>query len=184
MPGRYTDDTLDVAASLWGVVLDMRHAIAAIHSDVAAHARDVAASFERMGTTALRLCVLGWTEFVEAAWYDAPRTCDKLFDQDFVPRWIIDNIDWTSGNQPMMRPPSPAPEPPGYDVAITLVLNAVVRTDGGSDAALLAANLLLNQIEARNSCVDGAQYGVPAVTEFSIGSAGEAIDVDPISKEV
>ncbi|AOH85570.1 hypothetical protein AWL63_18155 [Sphingomonas panacis] len=183
MLGHYTDDTLDAAACLWGTILEMRHATTSRNPEEASLARDIAASFDRLGMTVLRHHILGWTEHVEAAWYDAEPTYEKSFDQHFVPEWILENIDWSSDDSPSLRETEPAPLPPGYDVAITLVLNAVVRTGGGEPVALAAAKQLLNRIEERHSCAAGSDIGVPAVTEFSIGSAGEAIDIDPISDE-
>lgn len=184
MLGRYTDETLNVAACLWGTVLDMRHAAQSKGPETASLPHEISACFDQMGTTGLRRHVLGWTEDVEAAWYDAERTYRKALDQDFVLQWLANNVDWTSRDRPTLREPEPVPLPPGYDVAITLVLNAVIRTDGGEPAALLAAKQLLDRVEERNNCTDGSDLGVPSVTEFSIGSAGEAIDIDPISDEL
>ena len=184
MLGRYTGDTLNAAACLWGAILEMRRATTSKDPEEASLARDISTSFDRLGMAVVRHRVLGWTEDVEAAWYDVERTYGKSFDEDFVRRWIAENVDWTSADGPSLREPEPALPPPGYDVAITLVLNAVLRTDGGESAALEVANLLLNRVEALNSCQNGADIGVSAVTEFSIGSAGEAIDIDPIFDDI
>jgi hypothetical protein len=71
-----------------------------------------------------------------------------------------------------------------YDVQATMVLTAVVKANSEAAAREIAERLLLIQNEA-NTALSGDAYGVPEVTEFSIGwnredaiDADEAVDID------
>jgi hypothetical protein len=60
-------------------------------------------SFDALGTSALRYVVVNWVDALEAAW--AASECDYplSFDWDFVPRWIVETIDWSDPRNPAIR---------------------------------------------------------------------------------
>jgi len=79
----------------------------------------IRAARKEMGSSHLRLTVLGWTDLVDAAWINADG-CEDMgrggqydgsFDWDFVPGWIVANIDWSDPHNPAYRPsPHTVPE--------------------------------------------------------------------------
>ncbi|AMK25784.1 MULTISPECIES: hypothetical protein [Sphingobium] len=91
--------SLETAACLWEAVLALRDQTS---GDQAAKllAAAIARSFETVGTAALRLIVVGWTSAVEKAWQEVSATYPLCFDWDFVPGWVIDNIDWSDAENP------------------------------------------------------------------------------------
>lgn len=91
MKDTYSAASLETAACLWEAVLEQRIRHPLIND-----------TFERMGTSELRLTVLRWTELVDAAWQRAKDSYDRPFDWEFVPDWVARNIDW-SGDQPIYK---------------------------------------------------------------------------------
>lgn len=91
MKDTYPATSLETAACLWECVLDRRNDSPQIND-----------AFNRMGTSALRLTVLRWTELVDAAWEKVKDEYDQPFDWEFVPDWISENIDW-SGDTPTYK---------------------------------------------------------------------------------
>lgn len=186
MTDTYPAASLETAACLWEAVLEMRDTRHAADQIAASRAATIRAAFGRIGTSAIRLTVLGWTDTVDAAWAEVRESYDAPFDWEFVPDWIAANVDWST-DYPTLRPQSLAVDPPrdlpGYDLDIPLMLTAVVRTLDGETAVKAAARALLSRIEAANDCLAGDDHGAPAVTEFSIGRTGDTFDITPINEE-
>lgn len=187
MGDMYLAASLETAACLWEAVLEMRDTRHAADPATAARSAAIRAAFGRIGTSVIRLTVLGWTEPVDLSWAQVRDSYDAPFDWEFVPGWIAANVDWST-EYPSLRAPSPGFEPPadppGYDLEIPLMLTAVVRTHHGEAAVNAAARALLSRIEAANDCMTGDDYGVVAVTEFGIGRTGDAFIITPISEDV
>jgi hypothetical protein len=186
MPDTYPAASLETAACLWEAVLELRDSKSLSDTAAAARCADIRAAFGRIGTSGTRLTVLGWTDLVDRAWAQARDHYDAPFDWEFVPDWIIANIDWSAEYPTVRETPlafDPSPAPPGYDLDIPLMLSAVVMTHDGETAVNAAARALLSRIEGANDCLSGDRYGVPAITEFSIVASGDAFDITPISEE-
>ena len=60
----------------------------------------IRSAFEALGTAALRLTVVGWTDAVDAAWRAVEDDYPLCFDWDFVPDWIVDHVDWSDPLHP------------------------------------------------------------------------------------
>ncbi len=116
-PLAYRAASLETAACLWEAVLEME-AIGApgamVCPDVEAEKRGamIRATREALGSAQLRLTVIGWTDLVDAAWIEADG-CDDMgrggqyggpFDWEFVPGWIVANIDWNDPYRPTYTP--------------------------------------------------------------------------------
>lgn len=103
---------LETAACLWEAVLGLRDNQRP-DPGVVARARLIRQSFETIGTAALRVIVVGWTEAVDAAWSRVEAHYDMSFDWDFVPDWITSHVDWSDADCPIIRPDGdPDPDPP------------------------------------------------------------------------
>ncbi|PZU66741.1 hypothetical protein [Sphingobium sp.] len=98
----YSETSLETAACLWEAVLTLR-ARPITDPDAIGLALAIDNTFDALGTAALRLTVVGWTDVVEAAWRAAENNYPLCFDWDFVPNWIIDNIDWSAPHHPCMQ---------------------------------------------------------------------------------
>ena len=102
---------LETAACLWEAVLDLQNASGA----AATLAEQIQATREAIGTAALRFTVIGWSDAVDAAWQiaDTDPTCPGggqyggAFDWEFIPEWIVANVDWSNPQGPTVRKPSP-----------------------------------------------------------------------------
>lgn len=95
--------SLETAACLWEAVLTLRDN-PATDPDAIGLALDIRKAFDALGTAAMRLTVVGWTEAVEAAWRIFQDDDHLCFDWDFVPAWVIDTIDWSDPMQPAIKP--------------------------------------------------------------------------------
>ena len=100
-----TDPTfaLETAACLWEAAMDLRDNPTSLPGDVE-RALQIRASFEAIGTSAMRLIVIGWTDAVDAAWAKVADDYPMSFDWDFVPDWIIRHIDWSDAGAPAIGP--------------------------------------------------------------------------------
>ncbi|MBM6577142.1 hypothetical protein KCP91_12235 [Microvirga sp. SRT01] len=90
----YRASSLETAACIWEALLEHRSN------------PPLAAAFERLGTSELRLIAMGWTDAVDAAWKVAEDDYQGPFDWGFVTDWIAENIDWT-GPRPVRRNAAP-----------------------------------------------------------------------------
>lgn len=106
--------SLETAACLWEAVLEMEAMREAVSGDPEQEERGalIRATREAIGSAALRLTVIGWTDLVDAAWIEADG-CDDMgnggqygapFDWEFVPGWIVANIDWSDPYRPTYTP--------------------------------------------------------------------------------
>lgn len=93
---------LETAACLWEAVLSLRDNPATNPADIE-RALLIRESFRAMGTGALRLIVIGWTDAVDAAWAKVAGDYGMSFDWDFVPDWIIRHVDWSVPCHPLIR---------------------------------------------------------------------------------
>ena len=98
----YSASSLETAACLWEAVLDMEQG--------QEFGSLIQAARKAMGSSHLRLTVIGWTDMVDAAWQEADG-CEDLgrggqygapFDWEFVPGWIAANVDWTNPHSPQV----------------------------------------------------------------------------------
>lgn len=113
-PLAYRAASLETAACLWEAVLTMLDADEYTSDDAEAKARGdmVRAARDALGTSALRLIVIGWTDAVDAAWIEMDGDDDLenggqyggSFDWDFVPSWIAANVDWSDSYRPTYTP--------------------------------------------------------------------------------
>ncbi|WP_263588844.1 hypothetical protein [Sphingopyxis sp. GC21] len=94
---------LETAACLWEAVLTLRDH-PATNPDAIDLALRIGASFEAIGTSAMRLIVIGWSDVVDAAWSEVAADYPLSFDWDFVPDWIARHIDWSVAGAPEIRP--------------------------------------------------------------------------------
>ncbi len=112
----YTLSHLEAAACLWEAVLELRD-----RPDAEPHAIERALAIRKssdvLGTSGLRLIVVGWTDVVDAAWYKAQESSPFSFDWDFVPQWIVDTIDWSDPRHPAIRTASAHRDIPGAESA-------------------------------------------------------------------
>lgn len=113
-PLRYRAHALETAACLWEAVLTIidTDEYTSDNAERKALGDQVRACREAMGTSHLRLTVIGWTDHVDEAWRiadgdDAMNNSGQYgecFDWDFVPHWIVNNIDWSVPHMPTYRP--------------------------------------------------------------------------------
>lgn len=101
----YPPASLETAACLWEAVLDLMRGNAG--------AKGLRAQVDRcresMGTSHLRLTVLGWVDAADADWATVKEECwDRPFDWEWIPEWIANNVDW-SGERPELRSPRIVP---------------------------------------------------------------------------
>jgi hypothetical protein len=96
-----SESSLETAACLWETVLALRDR-PVTDPDSIGLALCIAKSFEALGTAALRLTVVGWTDAVQTAWRDVENDYPLCFDWDFVPAWIIDHVDWSEPHHPRL----------------------------------------------------------------------------------
>lgn len=106
-PKTYPAASLETAACLWEVVLELEQDGEDLHPSPLAQA--IQDCRGELGTSGLRLTVLGWVDLVDTAWRIAdtsnganPRggDYDGTFDWDFVPGWIRANVDWSDPCHP------------------------------------------------------------------------------------
>ena len=95
----YSEASPETAACLWEAVLTLRSR-PITDPDAIGLALAINKTFDALGTAALRLTVVGWTDIVEAAWGEVANDYPHCFDWDFVPAWIIDHIDWSDPFHP------------------------------------------------------------------------------------
>lgn len=120
----YRAASLETAACLWEAVLEME-------AESSPRAALIRAAREAIGSSHLRITVIGWTDLVDAAWIDADG-CEDVgtsgqfagsFDWDFVPGWVDANIDWSDPHNPHYAPsPHTAPKEAETPVAVAATL--------------------------------------------------------------
>lgn len=107
----YTAESLETAACLWEAVLLMEQQTLR-GGDLSPLAKAIQACRNAMGSSGLRLTVIGWTDRVDAAWRLVDTDNGKepnggaygeSFDWDFVPGWIRDNVDWSDPANPYVK---------------------------------------------------------------------------------
>lgn len=109
----YPATCLETAACVWEAVLDMERIGDGVAGDPDQEARGAAirACREAIGSSHLRLTVLGWVDAIDAAWRQVdtdfgqePRggCYGEAFDWEFVPAWIVANVDWSEPNGPTL----------------------------------------------------------------------------------
>jgi hypothetical protein len=114
-PLQYAAASLETAACLWEAVLDMERIGESVAGDPVQEARGAAirAAREAIGSASLRMTVLGWVDHVDAAWrqvdtadgtYPHGGQYSEAFDWDFVPGWIVANVDWSDPHYVTRRP--------------------------------------------------------------------------------
>ncbi|MBO9579497.1 MAG: hypothetical protein J7498_01235 [Sphingobium sp.] len=132
-------ESLETAACLWEAVLNFRDD-PSTNSDSIERTLAVRATFREIGTAALRLIVIGWTDAVEADWRRVEDDYPLCFDWDFVPEWIASHVDWSSSTGPILRCDADDVCAQYYtaDVPMTLqVLLHPARSEADARAALL-----------------------------------------------
>lgn len=95
---QYPASSLETAACAWEAVLEILNSGAG-RKGLRSQANRIR---EEIGTSGLRLIVMGWVDEIDAAWAVVKDQYDQPFDWEFVPGWIAENIDW-SGQQPVIR---------------------------------------------------------------------------------
>lgn len=99
---RDSSSALETAACLWEAVLSLRDRPVS-HPENIELALQIRSSFEAIGTSALRMTVIGWSDAVEQAWAKVGEDYPLSFDWDFVPAWIDAHIDWSEPANPVVR---------------------------------------------------------------------------------
>lgn len=95
----YSQSSLETAACLWEAVLSLRdHPIT--DPDALDLALAIRKAFDALGTAAMRMTVVGWTDAVDEAWRKVEDQYPLCFYWDFVPGWIIDHVDWSDPTHP------------------------------------------------------------------------------------
>ncbi|WP_209044936.1 hypothetical protein [Rhizorhabdus histidinilytica] len=174
-----SDFALETAACLWEAVLAMRD-YRGVDADCIARGAAIQNAFGTLGTAAVRLLVIGWTPVVDAAWARIGSDYQFCFDWDFVPAWIIDNVDWSDPSAPRLAQNSASRQ--SFLIQIPMQLSAIVRTGDGLTSAQHLAGLLLQSIE----CVDQPapdEAVAAAIPSFSLVRASAAITLNPIFEE-
>jgi len=112
-PLAYRAASLETAACLWEAVLEMEACTGGPYAGTEEEERAlmIRAARTEIGSSQLRLTVIGWTDALEAAWMAADGAedmgggdYDGAFDWDFVPGWIVANVDWSDPHSPQCRP--------------------------------------------------------------------------------
>lgn len=93
----YTSTSLETSACLWEAILDWSSGLGA--KGQRAH---VERAREEMGTSHLRLTVIGWTDAADEDWAKVKDSFDRPYDWEFIPEWVAANVDWSSG-RPVLR---------------------------------------------------------------------------------
>ena len=105
MAEHYPAASLETACCLWEEVLKLLRGA----NGTKGLRKKVEAARERMGTSHLRLTVIGWTDAADADWATVKEECwDKPFDWEWIPEWIAANVDWTT-DLPTLRSPRTIP---------------------------------------------------------------------------
>jgi len=88
----------ETAVCIWDAIRDMREG-----SRDNAVSLNIDGTFEAIGTAAVRSAAMGWIDAIETAWM---RLDDDsiAFDFEFVPDWIMSNVDWSDWRGPAVRP--------------------------------------------------------------------------------
>jgi len=95
----YRPASLETASCLWEEVLET------LRNPKSPNYPKIEAARERLGTSHLRLIVIGWTDAVDEDWAKVKEELwDKPFDWEWIPAWIANNVDWTT-DQPTLRSP-------------------------------------------------------------------------------
>lgn len=100
----YSAASLETAACLWEEVLALLQ-----RTPPTPISSLIEAARERMGTSHLRLTVIGWTDAADEDWTTVKTDLwDRPFDWEWIPEWIAANVDW-SGEEPALRSPRTLP---------------------------------------------------------------------------
>lgn len=106
---KYTLENLETAAALWEAVLLMEQVnvttlrIMIGRPGTYSPSASIQLARSAIGTAALRMRVVSWTDQVEKDWNKVAETYGLSFDLDFIPNWIIDNIDWSDSHHPRIK---------------------------------------------------------------------------------
>lgn len=90
---------LEAVACMWEAVLDMLSSGGGIKGKRA----QVEKARERIGTSALRLTIIGFADELEADWQHVKDDYPEPFDWSFVPGWLAHNVVW-SDHYPTLMP--------------------------------------------------------------------------------
>lgn len=83
---------LEAAATLWEAVLELLNNGGGVKGKRA----QVEAARERLGTSHLRLTVIGWTDAACQDWNEVREDqWDKCWDWDWIPEWLSHNVVWS-----------------------------------------------------------------------------------------
>lgn len=134
----YKLSDLETAACLWEAILELRDH-PATDPDAIGLALAMRKAFNALGTATLRYVVVTWVDAVEAAWAAREGGYPLSFDWDFVPRWIVDTIDWSDPQHPVIREKSPASNAPdGIPAPFEAIRHAPTWASYHNHLALLA----------------------------------------------
>lgn len=157
---------LETAACLWEAVLTLRDR-PATHPDTLSLAMAIGESFKVLGTAALRMTVIDWTDAVAAAWAKVADDYPLCFDWDFVPGWIADRVDWSNPGNPVIReelmPVADETDGPGGE-----------GEEGGGDKHVAANPEAFMTFPAQISTSVG-QTLLSKITRFFNGSIGDCL---------
>lgn len=140
--------SLETAACLWEAVCEMEQNgdTRSADSDLEERGEMIRAAREAMGSSALRITVIGWTARVDAAWLEAQDTYDFPFDWEFVPGWIARNIDWSNPHCPTVRA-VPLPEPESDP--LNIIADGATLLDTVDDTSRDGGKLFLHLADGR-----------------------------------
>jgi len=103
MPQLSSPSDLETAACLWEAVLALRDHPVSNPAGVEL-ALQIRSAFKALGTSDLRMTVIGWVHAVDADWSKINDDYSLSFDWDFVPSWIIRHVDWSDPGHPVLKP--------------------------------------------------------------------------------
>lgn len=128
----YTLSHLEAATCLWEAVIELRDRPAA-DPDAIARALAIRTSFDLIGTSAMRIIVVGWIDAVDAAWYRIQESCPFCFEWSFVKQWVVDTIDWSDPDNPAIRL-----DPSGTDMTnnVTIAAETAAKWPGSAGAQI------------------------------------------------
>lgn len=187
--------SLETAACLWEAVCEMEQNgdTRSADPDLEARGGMIRAAREAMGSSALRLTVIGWTGAVDAAWLEQGDKYDFPFDWEFVPGWIARNVDWSNPYAPCVKPPrvmvagdigGPL-EPIEAAAQMVDLVERLVRADVIPDAEAFAAAMrdagdLLERLGIK---VETPAPAPPALFRFNVSVTRDTTETATVSVE-
>lgn len=91
---------LEAAATLWEAVLEQLNNGGGIKGKRS----QVEAARERIGTSQLRLVVIGWVDAACQDWNEVREDqWDRCWDWDWIPEWLS-NVDWSTETPSLKSP--------------------------------------------------------------------------------